>query len=277
MAFTSRSLRYAAALGALALALALATLARVAPEAQADDGTAHCTAIVHRGLHLGTENQVAAVDAAAPYGFVEIDAAVTEDGQIAAVHDARLTRLTGGASTAFVNQLTYDEILALPYLYGDHIQLTTELIARAAELDVPIMVTINTWGRVRTAGLGTQTLDTLYAAAQAHPHPEWVYFGGALAQDEMRLRHPDASTFWRYPKAWSATRIQQNVSAEGVDLAALPRAHWKPATVTALRARGAEVATVQVNSADVARIAQVAGIDHIQGDDPALIATQWCR
>jgi len=257
--------------------VAAAGVGLIAPQAQADDGSSHCTAIAHRGLHLGTENQVAGVDGAAPYGFVEIDAAVTEDGQIAAIHDARLTRLTGGASTAYVNQLTYDEIVALPYLYGDHIHPTTELIARAAELDVPIMVTINTWGRINTAGLGAQTLDTLYAAAQAHPHPEWVYFGGAVAQDQMRLRHPDASTFWRYPKAWSATRIQQNVAAEGVDLAALPRYHWKAPTVTALRALGAVVATAQVNSADVARVAQAAGIDLIQGDDPAVIATQWCR
>jgi hypothetical protein len=104
-----------------------------------------------------------------------------------------------------------------------------------------------------------------------------VYFGGAVAQDQMRLRHPDASTFWRYPKAWSATRIQTNVADEGVDLAALPRYHWKPATVSGVRALGAVVATVQVNSADVARIAQAAGIDHIQGDDTAAIATQWCR
>jgi len=273
MGFDSRLVRFAAALAALALP----TSALVAPQAQADDGSNHCRAIAHRGLHLGTENQVAGVDGAAPYGFVEIDAAVTKDGQVAAIHDARLTRLTGGASAAYVNQLTYGEILALPYLFGDHIHLTTELIARAAELDVPIMVTMNTWARVNKAGFAAQTLDTLHAAAQAHPHPEWVYFGGAVAQDEMRARHPDASTFWRYPKAWSATRIQQNVAAEGVDLAGLPRYHWKPATVAALRGAGAEVATVQVNSETVARVAQTAGIDLIQGDDPALIATQWCQ
>ncbi|HEU5110580.1 MAG TPA: glycerophosphodiester phosphodiesterase family protein, partial [Micromonosporaceae bacterium] len=224
-----------------------------------------------------TENQVAGVDNAAPYGMVEIDASVTKDGQIAAIHDARLTRLTGGASTAYVNQLTYAEILALPYLFGDHIQLTTELIGRAAALDVPIMVTINKWGRINTAGFGAKTLDTLYAAAQAHPHPEWVYFGGAVAQDEMRLRHPDASTFWRYPKAWSAAKIQQNVAAEGVDLAALPRYHWKPATVAGVRTAGADVATRQITTADAARAAQAAGIDLIQGDDPFVIATQWCR
>ncbi|MGH3348547.1 MAG: glycerophosphodiester phosphodiesterase [Nocardioides sp.] len=273
MGITNRSLRSATAL----VVLALPALALVAPQAQADDGSNHCRAIAHRGLYQGTENQVASVEGNAPYGWVEIDAAVTEDGQIAAIHDARLTRLSGGASTAYVNQLTYEEILALPYLYGDRIELTSSLIARAAELDVPIMVTINTWGRINTAGFGAQTLDTLYAAAQAHPHPEWVYFGGAVAQDQMRLRHPDASTFWRYPKAWSTARIQTNVAAEGVDLAALPRAHWKPATVTALRGLGAEVATVQVNRADVARIAQAAGIDLIQGDDPAMIATQWCQ
>ncbi len=259
------------------LTLALPAVALVAPQAQATDGTNHCTGIAHRGLYQGTENQVAGVDGNAPYGFVEIDANVTKDGQSAAIHDAQLGRLTGGASTAFVNQLTYAEILALPYLYGDHIYLTTELIARAAELDVPIMVTINKWGRIKSAGYATQTLDTLYAAAQAHPHPELVYFGGLTAQDEMRLRHPDASTFWRYPKAWSASRIQTNVAAEGVDLAALPRYHWKPVTVTAVRALGAVVATVQVNNADVARIAQAAGIDVIQGDDPSVIATQWCR
>jgi glycerophosphoryl diester phosphodiesterase len=259
------------------LALAVPALALVAPQAEAADGSSHCRAIVHRGLYLGTENQVAGVDNAAPYGMVEIDASVTKDGQVAAIHDARLGRLTGGASTAYVNQLTYAEILALPYLFGDHIQLTTELIARAATLDVPIMVTINKWGRINSIGFGAKTLDTLYAAAQAHPHPEWVYFGGAVAQDEMRLRHPDASTFWRYPKAWSPTKIQQNVAAEGVDLAALPRYHWKPATVAGVRAAGADVATHQVNNPDAARAAQAAGIDLIQGDDPAVIATQWCR
>jgi glycerophosphoryl diester phosphodiesterase len=259
------------------LTLALPAVALVAPQAQADDGSNHCTAIAHRGLYLGTENQLAGVDGSAPYGFVEIDANVTKDGLMAAIHDGTLGRLTGGASAAYVNQLTYAEILALPYLYGDRIYLTAELIARAAELDVPIMVTINQWARIKKAGYGPQTLDALYAAAQAHPHPETVYFGGAVAQDQMRLRHPDASTFWRYPKAWSATRIQTNVADEGVDLAALPRYHWKPATVSGVRALGAVVATVQVNSADVARIAQAAGIDHIQGDDTAAIATQWCR
>ena len=262
------------AAGLLTLALPAVTL--VALQAQASDGSNHCTGIAHRGLYHGTENQLAGVDGNAPYGFVEIDANVTKDGQIAAIHDAQLGRVTGGASTAFVNQLTYEEILALPYLYGDRIYLTTELIARAAELDVPIMVTINKWGRIRNAGYANQTLDTLYAAAQAHPRPGLVYFGGAIAQDEMRLRHPDASTFWRYPKAWSASRIQTNVAAEGVDLAALPRYHWKPLTITGVRALGAVVATVQVNSADVARIAQAAGIDVIQGDDPSVIATQWC-
>lgn len=272
MRFNRGTLRCAAGL----LTLALPAVALVAPQAQATDGTNHCTAIAHRGLYQGTENQATGVDGNAPYGFVEIDANVTKDGQVAAIHDAQLGRLTGGASNAYVNQLTYEEILALPYLYGDHIYLTTELISRAAALDVPIMVTINKWGRIKSSGYAAQTLDALYDAAQAHPHPELVYFGGATAQDEMRLRHPDASTFWRYPKAWTATRIQTNVAAEGVDLVALPRYHWKPATITAIRALGAVVATVQVNSADVARIAQTAGIDVIQGDDPFLIATQWC-
>jgi glycerophosphoryl diester phosphodiesterase len=125
------------------------------------------------GSYAGTENQVAGVDNALPYRRVEIDATVTKDGQIAVIHDARLTRLTGRASTAYVNELTYAEIRALPYLYGDHIYPTSELIARAAELDVPIVVTIKKWGRIKGSGFAAQTLDRLYAAAQ----------------DQMRLRH----------------------------------------------------------------------------------------
>jgi hypothetical protein len=84
-------------------------------------------------------------------------------------------------------------------------------------------------------------------------------------------------TFWRYPKAWLPTRIQRSVAAEGVDLAALPPYHWRPDTVTAVRAAGADVATHQVRSAAAARAAQAAAIDLIQGDDPFVIATHWCR
>jgi hypothetical protein len=71
------------------------------------------------------------------------------------------------------------------------------------------------------------------------------------------------------------TRIQRSVAAEGVDLAALPPYHWKPDTVTAVRAAGADVSTRQVRSAAAARAAQA--IDLIQGDDPFVIATHWCR
>jgi glycerophosphoryl diester phosphodiesterase len=233
----------------------------------------NCRAILHRGEWHGTENQPNGITAAAPYGFAEIDADVTKDGRVVAVHDSQLGRLTGGDSTAFVNEVTWAELRDFDHPFGKF-RLTSTLIARAAQENTPVMVTINRWGRIGSSEFADQTLDTLYAAAQAHPRPELVFFGGA--DDPMLRAHPDASTFVRYHKV-TADDVVANVVEEGVDLVGLPAALWQPDTVQRVRQAGAWVATRELDSARRARRAQSAGIKLIQGDDPRLIATEWCR
>ena len=255
-----------------ALLVGVLLVAGATAPVQAEAST-NCRAILHRGAWQGTENQPQGIDRVAPYGFAEIDADVTKDGRVVAVHDLQLGRLTGGQSNAFVDDVTWAELRSFDHPFGKF-RLTKNLIARAAELDTPIMVTINRWGRIGSSEFAAQTLDTLYDAAQAHPHPDQVFFGGA--DDAMRKAHPDAATFVRYRKI-STDDMMANIVAEGVDLVGLPVAHWQVDTVKAVRQTGAWVATREMDNAELTRQAQAAGINLIQGNRPRLITHKWCQ
>lgn len=248
----------------------------VPQEARAGHGGAHCTAIVHRALTAeGTENQPAGVTQAEPWGYVEADATIIESGEVMAIHDGRLDRLTGGATNEWSDSVTLTELRSYPHPFG-YFRETTALIARAAALDVPIMVTFNLWARQSVAERNS-ALDQLYEASRLHPRPKVVYFGGYGAQDDMRARHPDASTFWRYDADDTRTYIRENAASEDVDLVALPEAHYAAGLVSDLKAMGAKVATRQVLTAAKARAAQEVGIVNIQGNDPVQITTRWCQ
>lgn len=243
---------------------------------------ANCRAINHRGLtDTGRENQLAGVTRGGRYGWAEVDATVLGDGTIAGIHDRKMGRLTDGDLRGFANEYTFRQINAkdVAHPFGKF-RRTTSLIGRAARDNVPLMITINHWKRIRDAGgveLQNQVLDTLYAAAQNHPRPWVVWFGGFGPQDAMRLRHPDAATFWRYAKTWTPRQIRRNQRIEQIPLVALPGIHWKPRLVKRLKANGARVATRQVRFKQVAREAQAAGINIVQGNNPERIATRWCR
>lgn len=236
---------------------------------------ANCKVITHRGLYKGTENQLAGVTEAGRWGWAEVDADMTADGKVIGFHDGLVGRLTGGDLSGFVDEHTFAELNAdtVAHPFGKF-RLTTSLIGRAAIEDVPIMVTINRWSR-RTAAERELMLDTLEAAAEAHPRPQLVYLGGFGMRPDLEAR--GLSTYVRYAGIDTRAEILADVQATEPEVIALHEDDWTTGFVSDVRAvDGARIATRQVLNAGDARAAQAAGINYVQGNDAQQIATAWC-
>lgn len=255
----------------IALLLAVATLTLGAPAQAAPT----CQWLAHRGLYAGTENQPAGVTNAHENGWgIEGDAIPTapdEDGDsaIMALHDSNLARLTGGDSTMAVGNVTLAELRSFDHPFG-RFRRTTALINRAAELDSPIMINLHTAGDP----WGAAAVDELYAAAQAHPHPQRVYFGGGGGSlDAMTRRHPDVATFHRpYSNDLTAEQIVNQIRVHGYDLVGLRAAYQTRATVDHVRAEtDALIANNHAMKLDDVRQASRAGIRIIQTDGARMV------
>lgn len=256
----------------LAAGLLSATLSAPAPAAAA--GGKPCQNIAHRGTWADTEEQVRGVAKNDRWGFSEVDARVTSDGVVVAIHDIDVRRLSGGRSAKQVSNLTFRQIRRLPYKLGRRVEKTQRLIAEAGKRNSPIMVTANSYARYRDAWDGGG-LDQLWRAAQRlHPNPEMVFFGGAGSERAMRNAHPQASTFHRYRKN---DNVLSHAVEYGVDLVGLPKAHFDRPLVRRLKARGIRVATVQVERKRTVHKANAAGIKLIQTDHARRTVRQWCR
>lgn len=232
-----------------------------------------CKGITHRGLYQGTENQPAGVTEAAKWGWAEVDASVTENGVIAATHDFNLRRLTGGDTNLNINQVTWTELRSFDHPYGEF-RLTTNLIQRAGQVGSPLMVTINKWGSVPSQ-YKTRVLDNLYAAAQATPNPDVIFFGGADAA--MHAAHPDQATFKRFnsPPPDDPQVMIDYIVDNDVDLAAVPKPLWRTSVVRDVRAAGAWAATPQIVK-DEAPAAIAAGLRILQANS-GRAAVGWCQ
>lgn len=265
-----------------AASLAVAAVMGMSVPADATHGGSHCKVIAHRGHFQGTENQVAGVANANKWGHAEIDASVTKDGQIIAVHDARLGRLTGGASNAYINELTYKQIQALPYLFGDRIERTRALIREAARTNDRIMVTVNNIKRIKDAGRWDETVDKLVEMTKLHPNPKKVYIGGFGIKNTFRSK---TSTFFRYSKNYTAEEIFDHASYHGHDLVGLSKYtiledEYGGQLFHDLRDSGILMATRMIRGPEEAREVQVAFDSYnyfIQGNYPRMIATKWCQ
>ena len=78
----------------------------------------------HRGLvQYAPENTLGAFEAAVEHGCegIEIDIHLSKDGEPIVVHDSSLGRLTDGEVSAFVNQLTVDELKSTNFPYAAHL------------------------------------------------------------------------------------------------------------------------------------------------------------
>lgn len=240
----------------------------------------HCKPIAHRGLYWTAggdtmENQPKGVNIADQWGgMVEIDANVTSDGAVMALHDFGLNRLTGGDLVTTINMVDKATLQSVSHPFGPFRE-TTALIDRAALLDVPIMVNINRAGAIGNADYMDTTMQTLWDAAAAHPHPQRVFFGGADVQ--MVNRHPEAATFRRYGPDVPVSQIVQEVTDDDVDLVGLWKNRYKRSVVRRVRQAGAIVVSRHSTSAREARRAQRAGIQWVQGNGAKRVATRWCR
>jgi len=256
-----RKIIMAALIAVLAAVFIGATVSAPVP-AEAAEGD--CTIIVHRAIYGDTENQPDGVRYAARWGWTEPDAQITRDGYVVAAHDANLSRLTGGDSTAAVRNVTWQQLQSFDHPYGQFRQ-TKNLIRAAAEVNTPIMVNLH-----RSATWTPAALDELYTAAQDHPRPQVVYFGGKGSVELMVDRHSDVATFHRF--ATDATREQMvtAINNKGYDLVALRKPSWTTANVDAVRAAGGgtRVATAQITPSEVDE-AEDAGIEILQGNRPA--------
>lgn len=102
----------------------------------------------HRGLHdleKGIpENTLPAFAAAAAKGYgAELDVHMTLDRRLVVIHDSRLERLCG--TSAVVEELTYDELRALPILGTAHrAPLLSEVLPLFAGR-TPLIVELKTW------------------------------------------------------------------------------------------------------------------------------------
>ncbi len=232
-----------------------------------------CKNIAHRAMWKGTEEQVKGVKKNAKFGFTEIDARVTADGKIVAIHDFTLERSTGGKSKKAVGSLTLRQIRNKRYVLGKRVEKTRKLIVTAGKHKSAIMVTINSYARYKSQW-DNGGLQALWNAANAHPKRSKVYFGGPGGEKAMRAAFPKAATFHRYrPK----DDILQHAIDNGVDLVALPPKRFERKLVKDLQAEGIRVTTTQLTRKRAVRKANKVGIKLVQTDNSRRTVRRWCR
>ena len=232
-----------------------------------------CKNIAHRARWKRTEEQARGVRKNAKWGFTEIDARMTADDRIVALHDYTMARPTGGKVKKPVGEFTLRQIRNMPFKLGRRVETTRRLIQIAGRQGTPIMVTIDSYRRYKDQW-DSVGLKALWKAAKKHPKPSSVYFGGAGGEKAMRDAFPQASTFHRYR---GSDDVLTHAIDNGVDLVGLPRKHFKRKLVKNLRAEKIRVATTQLNRKLVVREANKVGIKLVQTNQSRRTVLRWCR
>ncbi len=182
----------------IALLLAASVVAVLSGPTGATESAGHkaCKNIAHRAMFKDTEEQVRGVRKNARWGFTEVDARITADNRVVALHDFTMERATGGRVKKAVGALTLSQIRDLRFRLGRRVETTRKLIQVAGNRGTAIMVTINSYGRYKDQW-DNGGLAALWAAAQRHPDPSKVYFGGYGGEKAMHAAFPEASIFHR--------------------------------------------------------------------------------
>jgi glycerophosphoryl diester phosphodiesterase len=259
----------------IALLLAASVVAVLSGPTGAAESAAHrkCNNIAHRAMWKHTEEQVRGIRKNSNWGFSEIDARVTADNKIVALHDFTMERPTGGKVKKAVGSLTLKQIRGMRFVLGRRVEKTRKLIQVSANRGVPVMVTINSYTRYKDQW-DNGGLAALWAAAQLHPNPSKVYFGGPGGERAMRDLYPEASTFHRYS---SGDMIFDHAIYNSVTLAAVPPKQFNAQLVKDLRAAGVRVATTQLERKRAVRRANKVGIRLVQTDRSRRTVREWCR
>lgn len=259
----------------IALLLAASVVAVLSGPTGAAESAGHrkCHNIAHRAMWKHTEEQVRGIRKNSKWGFGEVDARVTADNKIVAVHDFTMERATAGRVKTAIGSLTLKQIRSAKFVLGRRVEKTRRLIQVAANRGVPIMVTINSYTRYKDQW-DNGGLAALWAAAQLHPDPSKVYFGGYGGEKAMREAFPEASTFHRYSPG---DMVFDEATANGVALAAIPPKRFKRHLVQKLRAAGIRVSTTQLERRRAVRRANKVGIRLVQTDRGRRTVREWCR
>lgn len=233
-------------------------------------GTGPTTAIVaHRGATYGAvENTLESLEAAAALGadVVELDVLQAADGGLVVVHDTNLRRIAG--VNREVADMTTPELTGTTVRQGGRtgtIPTFDAFAARAAELDVPLLVELKAHGRER----GDVAGDVVAVLAR-HGLVE-----GSLVQAfdretvaDLEARFPEVTTGWVV--AFSRGRLDPGPA----DFVTMEQTSWSPAVLREAHVAGVEVYLWTVTDPLRMRAFMREGVDGLITGYPAMALEQ---
>lgn len=228
--------------------------------------------IGHRGVRgegAPTENTLAAFEEAAAQGAdaIELDVRVCASGELIALHDPDLERVTRGADTRAVAELSWDELRRVD-LGGSRVPLLSEVLAfaRARRLAVNVEMKRDVPDRaavVRATARLLRAWDPRHAVLVSSFDPLMLASFGVLAPSVARALLVHRS---RYHDV--AVRLP---SALGALAAHIERTIASPERIALLRQKGQVINVWTVNDPREARDLAALGVDGLITDTPRLI------
>jgi glycerophosphoryl diester phosphodiesterase len=225
--------------------------------------------IGHRGVRgdgAPLENTLAAFARAAEEGAdgVELDVRLSADGELVALHDPTLERVTGGADLRAVAELRARELAAVD-LGGARVATLAEALAfgRARRLTMNVEMKRDVPDRLAVARATARLLgswDPKHPVLVSSFDPPMLFAFAAFAPEVPRALLINRT--WYFEVARAARML-------GFDGVHVERTVASPAFVRRLRAGGALVQVWTVNHAVEARDLDAIGVDGIISDRPA--------
>lgn len=222
----------------------------------------------HRGVRgPAPENTMAAFEEAHRQGAdaIELDVLVCRSGEAVVIHDPTLERVTGGADTRAVADLSYADLRRVDVGSGERVPLLSEALAFARERRLGVNVEIKREAPDRIAVV-TAAARLLRSWDPSHPRvvssfdPFMLAAFGPLAPRVPRalLVH---RTWWR----GFALALPLPLGVEAVHI---ERVIASPALVQRLKGLGLTVSVWTVNEAREARDLAALGVDSLISDVP---------
>lgn len=236
-----------------------------------------CHVIVHRGFHTATldEETVPSVEQSGQWGWgAEIDVRVTADDGLIAVHDDRLTRITGGADTRQPETMTMDELRAVVLEHGGQLASARRLVRAAKDADENLMIEGKRYPE-HTAAWEGGGLAALGAAVTDLGMTDHVWVGGTLGF--TRAFHavaPSVQTFWRADADEPLTTNE--VYKRYATLIEAEAGRWTIEDVAAFKAQGLIPATRNVGTKAEWAPAYKAGVRVFQAPSDPRPLYAWC-
>lgn len=205
------------------------------------DSATPCRSVIHRAYLAGyDELQPPGIVRSAHWGWgAEVDATVTADSRVVLVHDARLTRITGGADKRRVSDLTYREVRQVPLAKGGRVLGWWDAVRTAKQAGAKLMVEVKDYSS-NAALWEAGGLDVLVNAIRKQGMQKRVYLGGAGVSDLLRDRY-DLRTYIRV-----SSPVTPLEDVAGHELVKLLDAALNPDNIAALKAAGHGVTSARV-------------------------------